>query len=89
MHKTILKTVVFVKEYAVPFTGIVFAVLNIYLSTKLNPIISDIKDIVHRVQAVEVRTLGVENECTEIKKDIFEELKYLRGRVDNIYQIVK
>jgi hypothetical protein len=89
MHKTIVKTLSFIKEYTIPFVGVVFAVLNIYLSTKLNPIISDIKDIVHRIEAVEVRGAALEKECVELKGDIYDELRYLRGRVDNIYQIVR
>lgn len=52
-----------IKDYAVPMVGIVFAILNIYLSTKLSPVISDIRDIVHRVEAVEQSVASTRNSC--------------------------
>lgn len=94
--QTLIDVIKAVKDYAIPFAGIVFAFLNIYLANKLNPVLSSIKDIVHRVEAVETKIDGFDLKClelkqeqVEIKKDIYDELKYLRGRVDNIYQIVR
>lgn len=94
--QTIIDVFKAIKDYAIPFAGIVFAFLNIYLANKLNPVLSSIKDIVHRVEAVETKVNTFEAKClelkqeqVEIKKDIYDELKYLRGRVDNIYQIVR
>lgn len=81
-----------IKDYAVPAMGLVLTVFNLYLGAKLNPVLSDIKDIVHRVEAVEVRTdqfelkcIEIKQEQLEIKKDLYNELQYLRGRVDSIY----
>jgi hypothetical protein len=85
-----------IKDYAVPAMGLVLTVFNLYLGAKLNPVLSDIRDIVHRVEAVEEKITVTENKCGEvrietlsIKNEIVDELKYLRGRVDNIYQIVR
>ncbi len=85
-----------IKDYAVPAIGLVLTVFNLYLGAKLNPVLSDIRDIVHRVEAVETKVNTFEAKCLElkqeqvdIKKEIYDELKYLRGRVDNIYQIVR
>jgi hypothetical protein len=85
-----------IKDYAVPSMGLVLTVFNLYLGAKLNPVLSDIRDIVHRVEAVEEKITVIENKCGEvrletlsIKNEIVDELKYLRGRVDNIYQIVR
>lgn len=93
---TFLSYAKIIKDYGVPAMGLVLTVFNLYLGAKLNPVLSDIKDIVHRVEAVETKVNTFEAKClelkqeqVEIKKDIYDELKYLRGRVDNIYQIVR
>jgi len=74
-----------VKEYAVPVVGIIFAVLNIYLNIKLNPVLSDLKDIVHRVDAVEEKVQLVKDDCRELKLEILSEIKYLRSRIDSLH----
>ena len=78
-----------IKDYGVPAVALVLTILNLYLGVKLNPVLSDIKDIVHRVDAVEEKVLVVDDKCTELRLEIIDELKYLRGRVDNIYQIIR
>jgi hypothetical protein len=94
--QTIIDILKAIKDYAIPFAGIIFAFLNIYLANKLNPVLSSIKDIVHRVEAVEtkvntfeVKCLELKQEHVEIKKELYDELKYLRGRIDSIYQVVR
>lgn len=94
--QTIIDILKAIKDYAIPFAGIIFAFLNIYLANKLNPVLSSIKDIVHRVEAVEESINEFEVKCIELKQDqlnirqeIYDELKYLRGRVDSIYQVVR
>lgn len=94
--QTIIDILKAIKDYAIPFAGIIFAFLNIYLANKLNPVLSSIKDIVHRVEAVETKVDAFELKCIELKQDqlnirqeIYDELKYLRGRVDSIYQVVR
>ena len=73
-----------VKEYAVPMVGIIFAILNIYLNIKLNPVLSDLRDIVHRVDAVEEKVQLIKDDCRELKLEILSEIKYLRSRVDSL-----
>ena len=73
-----------VKEYAVPVVGIIFAILNIYLNIKLNPVLSDLKDIVHRVDAIEEKVQAVKDDCRELKLEILSEIKYLRTRIDSL-----
>jgi len=94
--QTLIDVIKAVKDYAIPLAGIIFAFLNIYLANKLNPVLSDIKDIVNRVDAVEKSVSDFETKFVELKQDqlvikheIYDELKYLRGRVDNIYQVVR
>ena len=89
---TFLSYAKIIKDYGVPAVALVLTILNLYLGVKLNPVLSDIKDIVHRVDAVETKVNTSEAKCldltqeqVEIKKDIYDELKYLRGRVDSIY----
>lgn len=78
-----------IKEYGIPITGVIFAVLNIYLSTKLSPIISDIKGMAVRIEANENRVDEIASDCKEVKIEIRDELKNIRSRVDNIYSILK
>lgn len=85
-----------IKDYAVPAMGLVLTLFNLYLGAKLNPVLSDIRDIVHRVEAVETKVDAFDLKCIElkqehleIKKELYDELKYLRGRVDSIYQVVR
>jgi len=73
-----------VKEYAVPMVGVIFAVLNIYLNIKLNPVLSDLKDIVHRVDAIEEKVQVVKDDCREVKLEILSEIKYLRTMIDSL-----
>ena len=47
------------QDYAIPLVEVVFAILNIYLSTKLNPVLSDIKDIIIGLM-VDMRVTRVE-----------------------------
>ncbi len=86
---TFLSYAKIIKDYGVPAVALVLTILNLYLGAKLNPVLSDIRDIVHRVEAVEEKVLVVDDKCTELRLEIIDELKYLRGRVDNIYQIVR
>ena len=74
-----------VKEYAVPVVGVVFAILNIYLNIKLNPVLSDLRDIVHRVDAIEEKVQAVKDDCRELKLEILSEIKYLRTRIDSLH----
>jgi len=74
-----------VKEYAVPVVGVVFTILNIYLNIKLNPVLSDLKDIVHRVDAIEEKVQAVKDDCRELKLEILSEIKYLRTRIDSLH----
>jgi len=94
--QTLIDVIKAVKDYAIPLAGIVFAILNIYLANKLNPVLTSIENIVYRVDAVEEKVnsfdtkfVELKQDQIEIKKEIYDELKYLRGRVDNIYQIVR
>ena len=94
--QTLIDVIKAVKDYAIPLAGIVFAILNIYLANKLNPVLTSIENIVYRVDAVEEKVnsfdtkfVELKQDQIEIKKEIYDELKYLRGRVDNIYQVVR
>ncbi len=93
---TFLSYAKIIKDYGVPAVALVLTILNLYLGVKLNPVLSDIKDIVNRVDAVEKSVSDFETKFVELKQDqlvikheIYDELKYLRGRVDNIYQVVR
>jgi hypothetical protein len=78
-----------IKDVGVPAMALVLTLLNLYLGAKLNPVLSDIKTVVNRLEAVEKKSVEAELDRMELKKDIFDELRYLRNRIDTIYPMVR
>lgn len=64
--------------------AVVVAFANIWIATKLAPIAQDIDLIRGKVLANEERIEDVELNFREERKEIREELEYIRGRVDSI-----
>jgi len=62
---TFLSYAKIIKDYGVPAVALVLTILNLYLGAKLNPVLSDIRDIVHRVEAVETKIDGFDLKCLE------------------------
>lgn len=76
--------------------AIIVAVANLWVATKLFPIITDIQDIGNKVEAIgekvkELEVAGIDNyaDHAEIRKDLLVEIRYVRDRVDNIYNLLR
>ena len=64
--------------------AVIVAFANVWIASKLAPIARDIDIIRGKVLANEERIGNSEITYKDIKKEIWEELKYIRGRVDTI-----
>ena len=90
----VIQTIKFTKDYAIPLVAVILTLLNVYIAGKLNPLLASIKDIVHQVEAIEVkyntlekRQFEMKDDLTELKTDIKDDLNYLRTRLDSIFDL--
>lgn len=74
-NQKLLNLLKFVKDYAMPITGAIFTILNIYLTLKLSPIIYDIKTLVSRVDAVEESVTINQSQCESNIKNTNDNLQ--------------
>ena len=86
--KRVNETLHFFKDNSVFLLGLIFAVINLWLATKLSPISEGISKLSSRVEANTVEISTVKEACETSEKNIEENLNYLRSKVDNIYTIL-
>lgn len=76
------------KEMLFAVVAIVVTVLNLWLTTKLYPMAQNISDIRYEVFANAASINRLELDKVTNENRIWEELKYLRGKVDKIYEVL-
>ena len=69
--------------------GILFLILNIYLTTKLTPLAQGIELNSVAIAQMKENIKNVGYKCENKDEKVWEELKYIRSRVDSIYNNLK
>ncbi len=69
--------------------GIIFLILNIYLTTKLAPLAQGIEINRRSILALDEKIIEIKKENVQQRQEVINELKYIRERVDNLYIILK
>ena len=67
----------------------VVALANLWLFSKLSPISQDIAIIKNKVLANEEKIEIVSDDCDDTRTELWEEMRYIRNRVDTIYNLIK
>lgn len=79
--KAVLEKALKLKDLLFAVVAVIVCLLNLWLASKLSPLAQDIAINRQRVLANEVVV-------RDIEKNTSEELKYLRGRIDEVYNLV-
>jgi hypothetical protein len=69
--------------------AIIVTLANLWLATKLAPLAQGVELNKHTIAQIKEDISELQGENLAQRKEIIEELKYIRNRVDNLYNICK
>ena len=69
--------------------GALISLANLYIFRQLQPLTTRLDEVTIQVMALDEREKANLAEHDQIKKDLLEEIRYVRSRVDSIYSIVR
>jgi hypothetical protein len=84
-HLSKIEEALKVKDVLFTISSVAVIILNLWLSSKLAPLAQGIEANRGNISALESDISKVENRCESLNKDLFEEVKYIRSRVDQIH----
>lgn len=76
-------------QLLITLISLAIGAVNFLIASRLSPVVQDIALIRTEAQAREERIVKVETSCQQGNVAIWEELYYIRGRLDKIYDKVK
>lgn len=71
------------KDLLFASTSIIVVLLNLWLTTKLLPLVQRLDKLEVKAQEIQINVDRVERSCFDIKSELREDIKYIRSRVDN------
>ncbi len=76
-------------QLAITLASVAVTLIGAFIAIKLAPLQQNLAILKTEAQAREIRINDIENKCDSNIGDIKSELKYIRDRVDRIYDLTR